>query len=457
MGTLLLGGSLGLGGSLQTASAQEAAAPEATEPAAASSEAAETPAAEPTARPAGYKRIPGATTDPKTVKAHAKEAAEALRGSNFGQAEQDLVRRYFIKHVMAGMTLPASDPGQYPRWREQIAKALGGVGGSERHRFLRGEIFKAASALAEDPAYSPACRYNAILVLGDLNDTEVQRSGANFQAAVPYTPARALLLKLVNGDQPQAIQLAAMIGLQRHARLLAAAGQSDENVLTAARKVLGTKDAPANGTSDGLLWMQKIAVDIVASGGKGADAGLFEPILSDATKPVMIRCAAAEALGRLDYTGVTNLNAAALGQGLGQLAVAACQQEIQNLQKRADEVGVEGDRSAFRTEGGRSEEGDRRREGGEDEADKQAPENPVVKQTRRMLKYQLLSVSQGLGGLLKANVDAKSKTSLTSLKTQVDAVLKTLEPAPDLLPTTLLEKLSQPAVQLEKTVIAGIK
>jgi len=293
----------------------------------------------------------------------------------------------------------------------------------------------------------------------------VQRSGANFHPAVPYTPARALLLKLANGDQPQAIQLAALISLQRHARLLAAAGQTDDNILTTARKVLGLKEAPGNGTADGLVWMQKVAVDIVASGGKGADAALLEPILSDTTKPVMIRCAVAEALGRLDYTGVTNLNAAALGQGLGQLAVAACQQEIVNLQKRADEVGVEGDRGSFRPEGGRSEEGGRgeeggrRREGreGEEEADKQAPENPVVKQTRRLLKYQLLSVSQGLGGLLKANVDAKSKTSLTTLKTQVDAVLKTLEPAPDLLPTTLLEKLSQPAVQLEKTVIAGIK
>lgn len=386
----------------------------------------------------------------KALKERKKKAADALKGGALGAAEQEAVRRYYIGDLVQPMEASATDPQQFPAARVEIAKVLAFLSNSDearrKHDFLRDEVFKVTRTIALDEKKSISGRYNALLMLGELNETELQRSGRTIKPAVPYEPARAILLKAIADGQPQAIQLAGLIGLQRHARLQAAAGKADDEAVAFSKKLLALTAPPSGGTAAGLHWMQRIAIEIVGYSGKGDQVAVLEPIVNDANRPLLLRCAAAEAIGHLDFAGVNNLNGSSLAKGLGQTALAACQQELKSLQDliAANPNGSIGD---FRPTPMRSEE-----EGEGEESRRATPEHPDVKVARRSLLFHLQCINQGLTGLSKATLDDNAKTIVTALKADVDAILKSLEQKPDQVPTTFLDEVMKPAQQLEATV-----
>lgn len=384
------------------------------------------------------------------LKDRRRKAGEALKGGSLGAAEQEAVRRYYIGDLVQPMESTATDPQQFPNARVEIAKVLAYLSSSDearrKHDFLRDEVFKASRTIASDEKKSIPARYNALLMIAELNETESQRSGRTIKPAVPYEPARAVLLKAIADGQPQAIQLAGLLGLQRHARLQAAAGRTDDEAMAFSKKLLAMPEPPAGGTADGHQWMQRIAIEILSYSGKGDQVALLEPIVSDVNRPLVVRCAAAEAIGRLDFAGVNNVNGSALAKGLGQAALAACQQELKSLQDLvALNPSGQGD---FRPIPSRSDE-----EGGEEDSSRKvAPEHPDVKVVRRSLLFHLQCINQGLTGLSKATLDDNAKTVVAALKADVESLLKSLEQKPDQIPATLLDELMKPAQQLQTTV-----
>ena len=97
------------------------------------------------------------------------------------------------------------------------------------------------------------------------------------------TPVKRLLLKVLNSDDDQDMKVGALIGLGRHARLIAAAGGNpDAELLRAFVDVLQQNDPGKGGSADGLMWMHRIAIDALGDIGQPGAAKLLEPILSDA-------------------------------------------------------------------------------------------------------------------------------------------------------------------------------
>jgi hypothetical protein len=386
-----------------------------------------------------YKQVPNAITDPRQVSSLRREVATIVRaGGALSAEDQRTLQNYYGLHVLAGMTHPEAlrDPQRFPLWRKTIVGDLNMLGGSpQKHAFVRNLVYTLASRLVKDRGYSPAARYNALLLIGDLNERESQGSGGSMTPAAPYAPARQTLLEVLASDETQEMKIGAMIGLARHARLMAAAGTNpDANLARAMVDVLQQTDPGPGGTAEGLMWMQRLAVDALGDIGQSGAARLLQPIVSDASAPMMLRCAAADALARLDYRNADNLDQAALLKGLGQLATASLTAQIQGLQQHIKDNPPDmlaTDR--FRPEG------------------EKKPEDPYVQRVRRQLKYQLICVGRALRTLQQATADATIKNAMTSLQSEITALLKELDAA-DLTPQTLFDKIGPPAVRLENAV-----
>jgi hypothetical protein len=328
------------------------------------------------------------------------------------------------------------DGRQFPAWRKEIISQLEDLANSpDRHTYLRNLIFANARDIAQKPGFSPACRYNLTLIIGDLNETEAQRGDVSGQAqpAVPMAQARKWLLEIVNSpQQPQALKIAALIGLNRHVKCIAAVNPKgiDRDFLKAMVTVAQGKSVAADGSLDGTHWMRRIAVDSLGAVGHTAAAPILNAILTDASLPGHLRCAAASTIGQLDYQPTSKVAAAPIVKGLGQFALSACQRQIEQLRSNTDSTRLESD---FRPT-----------------SSDEPQEAPSILRVRRQLKYELQSVDDGLKGLQKANLDAATKTALEALRGEVGALLKALDPNPAQTPQDLIQKLSQPFVRLEK-------
>jgi hypothetical protein len=282
-------------------------------------------------------------------------------------------------------------------------------------------------------------RYNGLLLMGELNEQE--GGGRPFRPPVPNSDARPVLLEIFNGNESQEMKVGALIGLARHARLMAAAGNPPPNeLLEVFVGVLRQNEPASEGTSDGLMWMKRIAVDALGDIGHPAAASLLQPIVSDSSAPLMLRCAAANALARLNYQqGEAPVDVPATVKGIGQLATQVVGQQLTVVNEHlTSDLGAPA--PTPRVEGEDAEGNTTRR-----------PEDPFVLRIRRELKYPLESASDALTTLERIATDPSARTAATSVRSAVDALLKQVD-AEQLTPQTLLERLSQPASQLETAV-----
>ncbi len=170
--------------------------------------------------------------------------------------------------------------------------------------------------LAAGNSYHPAVRVNAMLMIGELNRVE--------QPPTPLPEALDVMIAAVQSPKlSDAVRATALVGIKRHV----VAGISDEEVrkkLTAALLKVAADDLPAGATRDGREWILRQALEILGrSGSVGENNAVFTLLaktLSDAKLPLKIRTAAAESLGRLNYSGATGINPADVAAILGQLA-----------------------------------------------------------------------------------------------------------------------------------------
>jgi hypothetical protein len=389
-----------------------------------------------------YKSVPKAITDQREVRTLRRDVSTILRGGAALSAEdRKKLQAFYVMHVIAGMTQPASSvsPSQFPDWRKMVVADLDSLRSPQAqttHSFIRDDlIFKYAQLLVTDRAYSPAARYNALLLIGELNDRESQGSSGSTTPAQPMARARPYLLGVLNSDDTQEMKVGALIGLARHARLIAAAGRvPDENLLGAFVDVLKKTEPAGDGTADGLMWMHCVAINALGDIGHQGAAPLLQPIVNDASASMMLRCAAAEALGRLDYRNAADFDAAAAVKGLGELATQALGDQLAALQQHLISNPIEPGRE---TRAG-------------DPPEKQ-PEDPYVQRVRRQLKYQLGCASDGLVALEKAAADANAKNAATAVRSAIVAVLKELD-SESMTPQSLFDKIGRPAEQLENAV-----
>ncbi|HEX4414551.1 MAG TPA: hypothetical protein VH107_13045, partial [Lacipirellulaceae bacterium] len=230
------------------------------------------------------------------------------------QANKDKFAEYFNKYHFPAMTRTEPDKlGQIGKLREDLFKY---ILWKSTDPALQHDLTQLAFAYmgkivsAENPSCHPAARYNAILVIGMLDD---QYSPDGRQPPKPFAPATKALTGVVDqatkGNRfPPPVILGALVGLERHAQLHESLSPEAQAAMQAALLKLVMEPKPIQEMDrDTYAWMRlRAASALVKLGTLGDKNAVHNAIMQLATtnKSIDDRCEAAALVEKLTYKDV---------------------------------------------------------------------------------------------------------------------------------------------------------
>jgi hypothetical protein len=211
------------------------------------------------------------------------------------------------------------------------------------HVYLVNKVFDQMKAIVLDN-YHPAARYNAMLVISNLNDTDVVRVGGDKKVPEPMMAALPFIYEqFTKPDNTDAMRVAALLGLVRHLEWDNFRGNANPpaptinaplrtQIVKSLLDLAQQQDPPAGRNAAGHEWFRRRAIEgLTHAGYHKADAeiaGAMEALLKDEKEPLAIRCAAASAVGKLGFQAPVKLEPTPAAKELGYLALLACHNEL---------------------------------------------------------------------------------------------------------------------------------
>ncbi|MFH1924672.1 MAG: hypothetical protein ABIP48_32875 [Planctomycetota bacterium] len=318
------------------AQGQPAAAPAAA-PAEAAAEDAGAPAP---AQPTGLAKNCTPTEVDATFRTKRNDIMRILRGGSVPPDQQALFEDYYKKYALARWGAPyqlaeleKKPEFNLPDCRRDLRNELKTAKAGAVHNQLAALALDYLSSMVKDPARYPASRCNAMLGVAELNAQEGARAS---DLPEPLPQALPVLLEAFkDANQIDAVRIAALLGIVRHAELgIANAQMRTTQVGPEMRKLAESKASPGRSV-DGHVWMRARAIDTLGMlkdlGPNNAVVETLAAVLQDRSDDMLPRSAAARALGNLDYPGAQGLDASELATGLGQLAADACVAELARM------------------------------------------------------------------------------------------------------------------------------
>ncbi len=279
--------------------------------------------------------------------------------------------------------------------------------------------------------YHPAARYNIALIVGNLDEELYSKSASAAKPPVPLPEALPVLLDFLNDAQMiDAVKVAALIGLQRHARYNLAPPARATTVSQAMLAILAKQEPPSGRTPEGHLWMRRRATDVlgvIASPGKQNDVlTALQTVLADEDENIALRCTVADAIGHLKFAQDAKIDADNLVGQLGDLAVTVLAEDVAVAEKELKKQEAAAPAFGRTGRGGRSSGG---YGGGYDEGgfgfvDETEEEEGVF--PRRRLAARIRCVGRGLA-TVKDRAGKQPKALGDNLIKWLDAVQKLIE------------------------------
>ncbi len=343
--------------------------------------------------------------DPKAAKRYHANVAKVLIGSLDMDSGRKVLDVYYKRYLLPALTDPANYGAYYGDLRIDMQKDLANARSQDARVYIIKTIYSGCSMIADDAKYDPAARYNALLFLGDLNESEAVLRGSTAVPPVPYGKIFGDLYKRFRDPaNPSYVRLGALLGMIRHAELRTL--ENSPKPLPAAAKIavaksaaelLATQKPAANEDISGHDWMRRRAADLLGALGQAGPGDVFAKQLADtlleADASLGLRCACAQALGKIDLSQ-SKLDPKQLANDLGQLAADCAKSELDVLKEllQAGSRGGEAGRSY-------SPRGPRGEFGMPDENDDGIVfADPQTVPSRRRLAARLEQVRAGLVG-----------------------------------------------------------
>jgi HEAT repeat protein len=391
-------------------------------------------------------QFPGLIADERKAKQLRGAAISALRESaGLTSENRGIFEDYYVRCVIAGMTssAAAANGDLYPEYRKALAGALKATDENPSLHQYFVDTFREnlTTIVTGTDKYSPAARFNAMLALGELDDREAVKTRTSYQPPVPNAAARNVMLESLK-TKPDVVHIAALIGLQRHAGAIMGSSNRDINAIRQIAAVMVNilrQETPPEGiTKDGHDWMKRIAVETLGLMRSGTFVKYLEPIVTDESAPMYLRCAAAKALGQLSFKNARDVNPLQLAGNLTSVAAKACRVEIDRVKTKAEDFSGFQSRDAVEP----------RLLGSQEEINV----DPIVQQTRRQLIYQLGCVRRGLSAAKTSVANDKPKEDhFQSAISEIDRLVKVLnEEAPRMNPEELVAVIAMSASGLEE-------
>lgn len=245
---------------------------------------------------------------------HQPAAVRYTRNPDGSPEDRQKYLDYFTKYFFQAMT--RTDPASLAELsgaRDILFKqTLWATGNrqiqAELTKIAQPELSKIVHSAAGQPPYHPTVRYNAVLMLGLLDEVYDPQGNTD----KPYLRATGDLFKVVdsataNNNYPPAVILGALIGLERHAQLRASLDPRAIDLITNATLKLVLQDQPIQSMNpEAYDWLRLRAAGVLAQlGSVGTDNQVFNAILGlvGKLKSLDDRCEAAALLAKLSYDG----------------------------------------------------------------------------------------------------------------------------------------------------------
>jgi hypothetical protein len=304
---------------------------------AAAEEPADEPAEEPAAKPAVPRHYEKLAVDGEQRKKKSAISA-VLRAGKFEGGEQAAFDAYYTAYFFPLWSDPANFESITPenragkdeaKLRSDLRRELG----VDFKTAKTGQVHQHLTALALDNLskvakgnYHPVSRFNAVLMIGDLNQAEPARTS---DSPVPLAAALPVLLDAFKDPkQIDVVKIAALRGLIRHSSLGIADQQARDTSLLPAVLTLVTTRVSPDRTADGQIWMRVLGIEVLANvrtvGPKGEVTKALTEVAAEPEGPLVVRCEAAKALGMLNYPADPPLDPLPVAATLNELFVLAC-------------------------------------------------------------------------------------------------------------------------------------
>jgi len=288
----------------------------------------------------------------KRIQDGKKFASRTMNDSNlsWGASVQGPLQTWLVGYMIPSLTeldaqqLPAQD---LPKIHSQLVQGyLQRVKSKPAHDFMVKLLMTYMKQIAIGK-YHPASRYNAMLILGQLNTNEAVLSGDAKSLPEAHLPALGLMVQVLSDPkQIDVVKVAALIGIHRHAYINGQRRVDQRMPIPAKNAVLGPvfalasqETAPRGRSAEGHLWLRRTAINILGEfrdpGVNDNVANLLEASYKNPALPVNFRLAAAEAFSKLEIPPAAKLNAAQHAVQVAQMAVEIANQSLEEF--RAEE------------------------------------------------------------------------------------------------------------------------
>lgn len=271
------------------------------------------------------------------------------------EADRATLDEYFNKSFFP--SLVNASPEQLGNLAEQrkvlMTQFLNVKGSQAAHDYLLALTLKTVRDKIAVKAYHPAIRYNAVLIIGQLDKEVAKGGGAN---PVPYADATKTLVVFLENDAlfgvpvTSPVKLAALVGLERHTRL-GVDPTLAERIGAAALAMATKQETPADASPEVHDWMRRLAIRVLAEQQKkGLTAPVYEAIAKlVSSKQVNLddRCGIAEALKTPMVQGAQGLNPETMALALGKLARDVTAFEAKEARKYQKDVRGDDGSTAF--------------------------------------------------------------------------------------------------------------
>ncbi len=250
-----------------------------------------------------------------------------LRKGKFDDDAQKADFDTFYKTYALARWTQIKNLGSLSTFRTDLTNQLRQARTGEVHDHLNELALQYLTKIAKDDCH-PTMRYNAMLTIGNLNAVEGSQPK-------PLESALPVLLAAVNDKQLIVpVKIAALVGINHHVSSGVNNPQMQNPILTAMLGLVAVD--PADNADAGRYWMRMQAIDILGllgmPGNNNQAVQALAGIIGDAKVKFSTRCAAAEALGKLNITGPGGANAAELAKLLGQLMAEGCGAGLKSAQ-----------------------------------------------------------------------------------------------------------------------------
>jgi uncharacterized membrane protein YgcG len=374
----------------------------------------------------GYKTLP---VDQAANSLRMSFASAARNPAGLGASQAD-VEKYLKGYYLPTMSLFTADAlKELGKSREQLFKLLQQVPNAGTRDYINEIIFTYARGMARGN-FHPAVRYNAVLMLGDLD----QQLASGTTPPVPMPKATQELLELVEKDEfnkvpvPESVKLGALIGLERQSRY--GIDPSLNQRLTAAMIKVAGSPTPEDVDADVHDWVRRTAAQVLANQAKQGPTkevqAALTALIADKKVDLDERCNAAAALKRITYPANADIDGNAAVDALAQLTsdvVAEAAKLARDYQKEAL-AGAD-----FSSRGGGGYGGGRGYGGGEYGGGRSygsGEEETGPRFERRQVFARLYNIGTGATSL-KAGLADEQQTRLDAIIGELKPTMQTIE------------------------------